>query len=87
MLATLKLQNRGYYGKMDEEAANRIEDLLSSATRLTGIAEACVGRTLVVNEEAEISGPNTVMEHCERNTPNKQVSMETKGEIYEGHEG
>jgi hypothetical protein len=43
MLATLKLLNRGYYGKMDEEVANKINDLLSSATRLTGIAEVCLG--------------------------------------------
>jgi len=82
MVATLKLLNRGYYGTLDEEVANRIKDLLSSATRLTGIAEACLG-----NEDAEIAGPNTVMEHRERNARNKQVSMEIKGEIWDGHEG
>jgi len=37
MLATLKLLNRGYYGKMDEEVAHKIKELLSNATRLTGI--------------------------------------------------
>jgi len=71
MLATLKLLNRGYSGKMDEEVANKIEDLLSSATRLTRIAEACLGGTFAGNEEVEIIGPNRVMEHCKRNTPNK----------------
>jgi len=79
MLATLKLLNRGYYGKMDEEVANKIKDLLSSATRLTGIAEVYLGRTFAVNEAVEIIGANSVMEHRELNTPNKQLSMETKG--------
>jgi hypothetical protein len=79
MLATLKLLNRGYYGKMDEGVANKIEDLLSSATRLTRIAEGCLGGTFAGNEEVEIAGPNSVMKHRERNTPNKPVSTETKG--------
>ncbi len=35
MLATLKLLNRGYYGKMDDEAARKINGLLSTVTRLT----------------------------------------------------
>ena len=50
MLATLKLLNRGYYGKMDEEVAQRIKELLSNATRLSGIAEECLGRTFGVLE-------------------------------------
>jgi hypothetical protein len=79
MLATLKLLNRGYYGKMDQEVANKINDLLSNATRLAGIAEVCLGRTYAVNEEVEIAGANSVMEHRGLNTPNKQLSMETKG--------
>jgi hypothetical protein len=37
MVATLKLLNRGYYGKMDEDVANKIKELLSNATRLTEI--------------------------------------------------
>lgn len=54
MLATLKLLNRGYYGKMDEEAAQKIKDLLSNATRLSGIAEECLGRTFAVLEGLEM---------------------------------
>jgi light-regulated signal transduction histidine kinase (bacteriophytochrome) len=54
MVATLKLLKRGYYGKMDEEVANRINELLSNATRLTGIAEEYLERTLAVNEDLEI---------------------------------
>ena len=54
MLATLKLLNRGYYGKMDEEVAQRIKELLSDATRLSGIAEECLGRTLAALEGLEI---------------------------------
>ena len=65
MLATLKLLNRGYYGNMDEEAANQIRYLLSSATRLTGIVDACLGETPAGNEEEEA-------------TPNKQVLKEAK---------
>jgi hypothetical protein len=42
MLATLKLLNRGYYGKMEEAAANRIKDLLSNATSLTAITDFTV---------------------------------------------
>ena len=53
MLATLKLLNRGYYGKMDEEVAQKIKELLSSTTHLTGIAEEYVGRTFAMNEEFE----------------------------------
>lgn len=79
MLATLKLLNRGYYGKMDEEVANKIKDLLSSATQLTRIAEACSGGTFVGNEETEIAAPNRVMEPCEGSTPNKQVLLDTTG--------
>jgi len=42
--------NRGYYGKMDEEVAQKIKELLSNATRLSGIAEECLGRTFAVLE-------------------------------------
>ena len=87
MLATLKLLNRGYYGKMDEEVAYQIKDLLSSATRLTGMTEACLGRTLAGDEEVKVAAPNRVMESCERSTPNKQSSTGTKGEIQDGYKG
>jgi K+-sensing histidine kinase KdpD len=53
MVATLKLLNRGYYGKMDEGAANKIREVLSNATRLTGMAEEYLGRTFVGDEELE----------------------------------
>jgi signal transduction histidine kinase len=54
MLATLKLLNRGYYGEMDEEVAHKIKELLSNTTRLTGIAEECLGRTHAVIEDLEM---------------------------------
>ncbi len=53
MLATLKLLNRGYYGKMDEEVAQKIKELLSHATRLSAISEECLGRTSAVFESLE----------------------------------
>ena len=56
MVATLKLLNRGYYGKMDEGAADKIWEVLSNATRLTGMAEEYLGRAFAVNEELEIEG-------------------------------
>ena len=63
MLATLKLLNRGYYGQMDEGMANQTKDLLSSATRLIGMVDACLGRPFAANDEAEITPPkNTVIE-------------------------
>ncbi len=54
MLATLKLLNRGYYGTMDEEAAKKIKDLLSNATRLSGMAEECLGEIFAVLEGVEM---------------------------------
>jgi hypothetical protein len=78
MLATLKLLNRGYYGKMDEGVAKKIGELLCHATRVAGIAEACLERTSPGNEEVEITLPNRI-EHLERSTPSKPVSMGTKG--------
>ena len=78
MLATLKLLNRGYYGKMDEEVADKIRDLLSDATRLTRIVDACLGEASAGGEENEIGGPYSVKEHGERDTPNRQASIETK---------
>jgi signal transduction histidine kinase len=39
IVSTLKLLNRGYYGKMDEEAADKITEVLSSATRLSEMVE------------------------------------------------
>ena len=56
MVATLKLLNRGYYGKMDEKAADKIREVLSNATRLAGMAEEYLGRAFAVNEELEIEG-------------------------------
>jgi signal transduction histidine kinase len=66
MLATLKLLNRGFYGKMDEEVAQKIKELLSHVTRLSGIAEECLGRTFAVLDGLEI-GPrsNRVTRNCE----------------------
>ena len=39
MSATLKLLSRGYYGKMDEDVANRLNELLSKTTGLIGTTE------------------------------------------------
>jgi hypothetical protein len=63
MLATLKLLNRGYYGNMDVAAANQTKGLLSSATRLIGMVDACLGRAFAVRNDVEIAAPKkTVIE-------------------------
>jgi len=54
MLATLKLLNRGHYGKMEEAAANRIKDLLSNTTSLTAITEEYLGRAFLADDDLEI---------------------------------
>jgi len=50
MVATLKLLSRGYYGKMDEGAANRLDELLSKTIGLVGITEEYLGRTFSVSD-------------------------------------
>jgi signal transduction histidine kinase len=75
MLATLKLLNRGYYGKMDEEVAHQVKDLLSSATRLTRIVDTCLGEISAGREEGERARPNRGKEHGK---PNTQTSIGTK---------
>ena len=82
MLATLKLLNRGYYGKMDEEAAHKIRDLLSGATRLTGIVDACLGGTFAGKEDGEIAEAPRADERPNRNNPNKQTSTDKKIEPF-----
>jgi hypothetical protein len=50
MLATLKLLDREYYGKMDGEVAKKVKELLCHATHLSGVAEECFERTFAVFE-------------------------------------
>jgi K+-sensing histidine kinase KdpD len=84
MVATLKLLNRGYYGKMDEEAADKIKEVLSNATRLTGMAEEYLGRSFAVNEELEIEGEplylirdiiNPVLEELSPELKDRRIKM------------
>ena len=51
--ATLKLLNRGYYGKMDEGVANNLNDLLSKTVGLIGITEEYLGRTFSIDGDLE----------------------------------
>ena len=44
--ATLKLLNRGYYGKMDGEAGNKCRELMESVTRLIGMCEESLNKVL-----------------------------------------
>lgn len=56
MVSTLKLLNRGFYGKMDVEAAKKIREVLSDAVLLTGVAEEYFGRAFAVSGELEAGG-------------------------------
>ena len=76
MLATLKLLNRGYYGKMDDEAARKIKELLSSVTRLTGISEEYVGRAFAMNEEFESESESLHPIHSILNPVLEELSQE-----------
>ena len=51
--ATLKLLNRGYYGKMDEGVADRLKELSSKIHSLIGMSEEYLGRALSMDEEIE----------------------------------
>jgi len=51
--ATLKLLNRGYYGKMDEGVADRLKELSSKTHSLIGMTEEYLGRALSMDEEME----------------------------------
>jgi signal transduction histidine kinase len=52
-LATLKLLNRGYYGKMDTGVADRLKELSSKTHSLIGMSEEYLGRALSMDEEIE----------------------------------
>jgi len=52
--ATLKLLNRGHYGKMDEAALNRIKELYSKTGDLIQLTEEYLGKTVSVNGALEM---------------------------------
>jgi signal transduction histidine kinase len=78
MVSTLKLLNRGYYGKMDEEAAQKIREVLLSATRLTGMAEEYLGRAFGASGELEIEGKPPYLSHNRVNPVPGELSPELK---------
>jgi len=51
--ATLKLLNRGYYGKMDEEVENKLRELFEKVTSLIGVSEEFLGRAFSVSGDFE----------------------------------
>jgi signal transduction histidine kinase len=78
MVSTLKLLNRGYYGKMDEEAARKIREVLVSATRLTGMAEEYLGRAFGVSGKLEIEGKPLYLSRNRVNPVPAELSPELK---------
>ncbi len=47
--ATLKLLNRGYYGKMDEGVENQLKELFEKVTSLIGVSEEFLSRSFIVS--------------------------------------
>lgn len=51
--ATLKLLNRGYYGKMDEGVENKLNELFERITSLIGESEEFLGRAFSVSGDLQ----------------------------------
>lgn len=51
--ATLKLLSRGYFGKMDDGAMNKVKELFSKTTGLIGMTEEYLGRSFSVNDDVD----------------------------------
>jgi len=54
ILANLKLLNRGYYGKMDENVKIKLEELFEKVKGLIGMTEDYIGRAFSINGDLEI---------------------------------
>jgi len=54
ILANLKLLNRGYYGKMDENVKIKLEELFEKVKGLIGMTEDYIGRAFSINGHLEI---------------------------------
>ena len=57
ILATLKLLNRGYFGKVNEEVANILSGVLSKTIALVGITEDYLSKTSSINFDLNITHP------------------------------
>ncbi len=78
MVSTLKLLNRGYYGKMDDEAAEKIREVLSNAVVLTGVAEEYLGKAFAVSGELEAEGKPLYLTRDMVNPVLEELSRERK---------
>ena len=78
MVSTLKLLNRGYYGKMDEGAAEKIREVLSNAVLLTGVTEEYLGRAFAVSGGSEIEGKPLYLSRDMVNPVLEELSPELK---------
>jgi len=54
MAATLKLLQRGSYGRMDDSVANTLQDLSVRVRHILGIAEDCLGKANAVDAQMKI---------------------------------
>jgi signal transduction histidine kinase len=62
MSATLKLLSRGYYGKMDEGVANRLNEVLSKTVSLIGLTEEYLARTFSLNGNGDLEAEGKVLD-------------------------
>lgn len=54
MAATLKLLQRGSYGRMDDSVANTVKDLFVRVNQILGIADDCLGKASAVDAHMKI---------------------------------
>lgn len=54
--ATLKLLSRGYYGKLDSQAAEHLDGVLSRMVSLIGATEECLGIAFSASGDFEMEG-------------------------------
>lgn len=54
MAATLKLLQRGSYGKMDDSVANTVQDLSARVKQILGMADDCLGKAHSVDAHMKI---------------------------------
>ncbi len=77
--ATIKLLNRGYYGKMDEGVQNKLNELFEKTIGLIGISEDFLGRAFTVSGDLQIEWDMLDLKKDIIDPVLEELSSETKG--------
>lgn len=94
IMATLKLLNRGYYGKVDETVKSTLEDLFEKVKVLTGMAEEYLGRAFSVNGDLEMDREaldlkgdviNPVLEECSSEIRDRHIQLDNRLDTISKH--